>query len=717
VAKRAKRNTVDLQRMLFGFVGGAMVIVIVGFFAVAWGSAERIMRPVVQRQLGERSAAAVTLIENSLSGASTEVELLANSPTLIAAAERGARIAQSRGLDRLSLDQLERRMAETRSLQVDPEADSYLRDFVAASFFAEAFVTDHNGFVVAASGPTSDFVQSDENWWREAFAGLPNVSPVEYDESAGALSTSISIPLTRSDGTTVGTLKAVLDLSRLRPALAELARGWGYVQVIDERGLLISDPHDEKLLEPYEGAATLDAAQLMEAAGVVGQPLLGMSAPALGGRWTILYWVPKEQAYELISVARRWIVIGGFVALVAALIGISIAGFWITREIARPVKMVADAADRVGGGDLRVGVKTVGKGEVVRLCIAVQQMIDRLRELVGSMREASFHSQSRSQEIAGAVEQLSSGAQEMTGTLARLTGEASQHSDTIQVINSRMDALGEGARDLKEGADAATERSRHLTGLAEESRARLREGHTQVEQMAERSDVATSRLLDFVEASRHFGEFVEVIKQFARRTNLLALNAAIEAARAGGEARGFAVLADEIRKLANQAGEAADRAQETTDSVLGKLDAARQAIGETRDTTHAIGAVVEEVDESFDQVVKAMGEAEVWADRVAEVSADVDSSLQTTADRLHSVASGFSDFAAAMEELAAGMEEQNASTEEIAAAVSSLSASAEELAGLADVFVVDEQSRQHAQEEEPDKQEEEKPRAVHAAAS
>jgi methyl-accepting chemotaxis protein len=316
-------------------------------------------------------------------------------------------------------------------------------------------------------------------------------------------------------------------------------------------------------------------------------------------------------------------------------------------------------------------------------------MVDRLRELVGSLREASYYTQSRSQEIAGAVTQLSAGTEEMATTLSRLTGEASQHADTIQEIDARMSALGAAARDLARGAETAKERSRELRSLAEGSREQLRESRSQVNQMAERSTLATSRLIDFMNASRQFGEFVDLIQQFARRTNLLALNAAIEAARAGTEARGFAVLAQEIRKLASQAGQAADRAEETTKEVLGQLEGARLAVEETREATQAIGIVVESLDENFDQVASATGETEGWADRVADVSADVDSSVRSTADLLSAVAGGFSDFAAAMVELAAGMEEQNASTEEIAGAVNALNTSAWELAGITDVFVVD----------------------------
>jgi methyl-accepting chemotaxis protein len=429
--------------------------------------------------------------------------------------------------------------------------------------------------------------------------------------------------------------------------------------------------------------------------------VVGMVKRLLDGRWSVVYWVPEEQAYGLLRAARRAIGIGLVLALVTALVGIVIAGSWVSREIGGPVKMVAEAADRVGGGDLQISVEQVGKGEVVKLCEAVQRMIDRLRELVSSLREASFYTQSRSQEIASAVAQLSTGTEEMTSTLSRLTGEASHHAETIGEINARMSSLGAAARDLAQGAETTTARSRELRSLAERSREQLRESRTQVSQMSERSSLATTRLIDFMNASRQFGEFVDLIQQFARRTNLLALNAAIEAARAGAEARGFGVLAQEIRKLASQAGQAADRAEETTKAVLGQLEGARQAVEETREATQTIGSVVESLDESFDQVAIATGETEGWADRVANVSADVDSSMGNTADLLSSVAGGFSDFAAAMGELAAGMEEQNASTEEIAGAVNALNTSAWELAGIADVFVIDFELGVRRQEGEP----------------
>lgn len=707
-------KVIDLRRLLLASGGGAFVVLIFIFAALAWGAAERLVMPDVQRQLKERSSAAAFIVERTVQDAFASAELLAGTPMVESVAARGARLARQRGLDRLAIEQLERRMESTRSLQVDPNVDRYLRRLVEGAMFAEVFATDSNGFVVASSGRTSDFVQRDEEWWGHAFAGSSHVAAVEIDESAGSVAISVAYPIRVANGEIAGALKAVVDLSRLGRDLDELVGSWGYVQLIDERGLLIVDRHEEDLLKPYSEAEGIAPGNLARSLGEDGAPVVGMAQTVLDGDWILVYWIAEDRALGLLGAARKAIGFGLALALLIGVVGVLLAGGWVAREIGRPVEMIASAAARVGGGDLRLSVPKVGSGEVAQLCLSVQEMIDRLRELVGSIREASFFTQSRSHEIASAVEQLSAGTQEMAATLARLTSEAGRHSDGIQEINAGMETLGAAARDLASGAASAREQSRQLIGLAESNRERLRDGRDQVEQMAERAEVATSRLLEFMNASRQFGEFVDLIQQFARRTNLLALNAAIEAARAGEDARGFAVLAEEIRKLATQAGEAAERARETTGEVLGQLEGARNAIGETRKATATIGAVVESMDEGFEGVTLAMGEAEGWANRVAEVSGRVDSSVWSMAERLNAVAAGYSEFAAAMEELAAGMEQQNASTEEIASAVNALSTSALELAGLADVFVVDELDSPNAQKKEQRSQSE-KIKAVHAA--
>lgn len=681
---------VDLRRLLFAFGGLGLLVVIVTFAALSWGSVARLVEPDVERQLAERSASAAFVIESMLSDAWTEARLLAGSPSVVAAAVQGARRARQFGLDRLAPEQAELRIAANRSLQSRGDTDRFLRGVVDASVFGELFVTDRYGLVVAASGETSDFVQSDEEWWQAAFDGKDHLSEVERDESSGSIALSLSVPVRDASDQTVGVLKAVLDLRQIYPALERLARGWGYVQVIDDRGLLVIAPHEDHLLTRVPNARSLTPGGLSRVQGEDGRTVVGIVRPAQAGVWSVVFWVPEEEAFALLGAARRAIAVGVGIALLISLVGVLGTGTWVSRAVTQPINLVSAAADRVGGGDLRVSIERLGSGEVAKLCYAVQGMVDRLRELVTSIRGSTYHTQERSQEIAGAVEQLSAGTEEMTATIGRLTEEAARHSETIRGIHSGMETLGTAARELAEGAESATQTSSTLRGVAEANRKRLQQGRAQVAQMTERSNVATAQLLEFMEATRQFGEFVGVIQQFARRTDLLALNTAIEAARAGAEARGFAALAEEIRKLANQAGEAAGRARQTTEEVLAQLESARAALAETMEATQEIGSVVESMGEGFEQVDQATSQTEDWAHRVAGVSGEVEENVTETAGRLSAVSAVFSEFAAAMEEMAAGMEEQSATTQEIAAAVSALNSSAAQLAELAEIFMVHE---------------------------
>ena len=392
---------VDLRRLLFAFGGLGLLVVIVTFAALGWGAVARRVEPDIERQLAERSASAGFVIESMLQDAWTQARLLAVSPSVVAAAAQGARRAQQLGFDRLTPEQIELRIAANRSLRFRGDTDRFLRSVVDASVFGELFVTDRYGLVVATSAETSDFVQSEEEWWQAAFEGKDFLSEVERDESSGSIALSLSVPVRDASDQTVGVLKAVLDLRQIYPALERLSRGWGYVQVIDDRGLLLIDPHEKNLLTRVPNASSLTPGGLSRAQGEDGRTVVGIVRPAQFGVWSVVFWVPEEDAFALLSAARRAIVVGVGIALLISLVGVLGMGTWVSRAITRPINLVSAAADRVGGGDLRISVERLGSGEVAKLCLAVQRMVDRLRELVTSIRASTYHTQSRSQEIAG----------------------------------------------------------------------------------------------------------------------------------------------------------------------------------------------------------------------------------------------------------------------------------------------------------------------------
>ena len=206
----------------------------------------------------------------------------------------------------LDTPELERRFAAQRQLGADPVLLRYLRDAARRTGLAEAFFTERHGLVVLATDRTSDFVQSDENWWRAAMREGAHEGPPEFDSSAAVVSIEHSVALRAAGGRPVGVLKAVTALDDLASLLAVTDLGDGaYLQVVDSAGRLLVTADPTRLLQAVAGAEQVprgDAATTLTLDGPGGAELVA-SVPA--GRWWVLFRQPASRAYAAAGTATR----------------------------------------------------------------------------------------------------------------------------------------------------------------------------------------------------------------------------------------------------------------------------------------------------------------------------------------------------------------------------------------------------------------------------
>ena len=206
-------------------------------------------RAVVQDLTGSDLAALAHNVAGQLDeyllGRIFEATAWADSEVVVDAARKAYQRHLDAGLNELSVEQIEDRFPIAKSLGAFPEADAYLRAQISASpDFAEAFFTDQKGFNVALTNPTSDFVQSDENWWLNAWRHKIAVGKVEFDESAGVWSLDISIRIDDSvDQTPLGVLKSVLSIKRVQQIADRNAKSLAGARVVITTGdgLLIAE--------------------------------------------------------------------------------------------------------------------------------------------------------------------------------------------------------------------------------------------------------------------------------------------------------------------------------------------------------------------------------------------------------------------------------------------------------------------------------------------
>ena len=626
------------------------------------------------------------LVDRLLAERAREVDLIATEPTVIAAAEKGAQVARDRKLPSMQIDQLEQMFKATRSQQVDDATRQYLTALLPRLDIAEVMLTDQYGFNAVTTSPSSDFVQSDESWWQTAWNGGTTTAQATADPATQRTVVELA-GVVRDRSTRVGVVKVKFGLSLVDSVLTQgrLAGDRLRVDLVDSTGKVIASSGAADRFKHLAGFETIVTQDPGAAFDFSGDSALrrGAVASANGGRWRVVAHMTQADAAHAYDLARWALIIGLVVMLGLTVVTLSFGGRFIERRITGPAEELAVAAEAVAAGDFSKQVRDIGADdEIGRLARAVAAMIDELRRLAGALRESSAETESMTAEITASSEEMAASAGQIAHTAADLSQQANTMAETIQALAGSSERLVGAAASLDAGAMEGVDRNARLRALALENRARLDDSSQSLTALSGDVEASAAAIGELAKASEEVRSFVTLVQKLARQSKLLALNAAMEAARAGEHGHGFAVVAEEVRRLAAMSSEAAERTERVVGDVLSGIDQSRASTERTVQTVRAVRDATEQGSQSFGHIETAVAEADAWTSSIQQAVSAASTLVRDMRAKLDTLAAGTESFAAAMEEVAASSEEQSASTEQIAAAAATLSGAAERLTRL-----------------------------------
>jgi methyl-accepting chemotaxis protein len=357
--------------------------------------------------------------------------------------------------------------------------------------------------------------------------------------------------------------------------------------------------------------------------------------------------VAKLIAYQKEDVTRRYDeaqsayhrTMAFLIIMGALIVAVALAMTYIlTRGIVEPIQHSIEVARMLEAGRLDMDVAVDRGDEFGDMAISMKGLVEKWREVIGSIRDASDNVARASTELSAGAEQMSKGAGQQAERSHQVATASQEMSQTV------LDVAGNASNIASTANSAAT--------TAKDGGRIVEEAVKEVKEIAVTVEESSGHITSLAELSQRIGEIIGIINEIADQTNLLALNAAIEAARAGEHGRGFAVVADEVRKLAER----------------------------TTGATSEVSGIIKEIQNKVGSAVSSIDKVSAKVDRGVELSSKAGSELTNIVGSVEDLQSMVHQVASAIEEMSATSDQISQDIESISGVSKETARSSEEVA-------------------------------------
>lgn len=537
---------------------------------------------------------------------------------------------------------------------------------------------------------------ADREYFKLAASGKSNVSDVLISKATGKASVIAAVPIIR-DGAVTGVLYGVVDGTELSNITNQIKVGdTGYSYIINKAGVLMAHPKAEYVttqLNLIEDAKNKPEHQVL--ADILansmtkgetgsahyyfeGSERVVAYTPVPGTEWSIAVAVHESDMLENVKDLNKWIVI---LSAIAVLFGIA-ATYAVSMIIAKPIVEASVFAKKIAELDITQDVPASykkRKDEIGGLANSFQLMVDNLRGFVKSVADASQNLASSAEELTATSQQAATSAEEVAKTIEEMARGAGDQAKDTEAGAVKVNEMGQMIVEEELQRKVLNEAAVEVVKLKDEGFRTLNDLVEKTEASSRASKEIYHVVLNTSDSAKKIENASQMIRSIAEQTNLLALNAAIEAARAGEAGRGFAVVADEIRKLAEDSNKFTKEIEEIVGELTDKTNSAVNTLQGAAVLVTAQSEGVEVTKTKFAGISEAVEKTKEAIEQLNQTGEAMDVKKGEIIDVIQNLSALSEENAAGTQEASASVEEQTSSMEQIAGASEELAKLAEEM--------------------------------------